>query len=216
MIFACKKDITDQPVQGFNHSSILCTGNSEDTYYPLAIHNAWTFPAISVNSSHFQYIIYRTVDFDSTTYFQIVDSRGYGDIYLRKNMNGDILEYDVAPTTSNLNKITFINPHTAIAVGDSGVILMNLNIITGIENGYLSDDLVSVFPNPSTNDVTFKINAEQQVKFTLYNSLGERQIEKTLTSPTNNINLSAYSSDIYYYTLSNEKRIIKSGKIIKQ
>jgi photosystem II stability/assembly factor-like uncharacterized protein len=123
---------------------------------------------------------------------------------------------DITTITTNLNKITFINSHTAIAVGDSGIILMNSNITTGIEIGYLSADLVSVFPNPSTNNVTIKINAEPQMKFILYNSLGEKQIEKTLTSPTNNINMSAYSNDIYYYVLSNENSIIKSGKIIKQ
>jgi len=87
---------------------------------------------------------------------------------------------------------------------------------TGIGNLNSNENLVYVFPNPSNNILNIQNNSAQQVQFTLYNYLGEKIIDKTLTEKTSTINLSAYSNDIYFYRVNNDKHLMTSGKIIKQ
>jgi hypothetical protein len=74
----------------------------------------------------------------------------------------------------------------------------------------------SVFPNPSTNIFTLKNNSNHSLQFTLYNSLGEIIIDKTLIDNTSTIDLSASSDGIYFYKLTSENNLIKTGKLIKQ
>ena len=91
------------------------------------------------------------------------------------------------------------------------------NSPSGITNLNTSEDVVSVFPNPSGNELNIQINSTQIFQFTLYNSLGEKIIDKNLKSKTSTIDLSVYSNDIYFYKLSSaDKHLIKSGKLIKQ
>lgn len=86
----------------------------------------------------------------------------------------------------------------------------------GIENLNSNENLVSVFPNPSNNILSIENNSTKMFQFTLYNSLGEKLIDKILPNKTSTINLSAFANDIYFYKVSNDKQEIKSGKIIKQ
>lgn len=123
---------------------------------------------------------------------------------------------DVSPTTNNLNKIIFINSHTAIAIGDTGTIIMNTTIATGITTLHSTDNLISVFPNPSNNILSIENNSSTLFQFTLYNSLGEKLFEKTLINKKSTIDLSAFSNAVYFYKVSNDGQVIKSGKIIKQ
>jgi hypothetical protein len=96
-----------------------------------------------------------------------------------------------------------------------GVYTRPLSQLTGI-HGPSIENLVSVFPNPSGNELTVQNRSEQQIQFTLYNLLGEKLIDQIITGKTRTINLSALSSDVYFYNLSNDKRLLNSGKIIKQ
>jgi len=90
------------------------------------------------------------------------------------------------------------------------------NTPLGISAVNSNADLVLVFPNPISNELTIQNNSTQQFQFTLYNSIGEKLIDKILTAKTSMINLSAYANDIYFYKLSNDAQEFKNGKIIKQ
>lgn len=141
---------------------------------------------------------------------------GYGGGIAKTSDGGISWTADVSSTTNNLNKIVFINSHTAIAIGDTGTILMNTSIATGVANVNTNENLVSVFPNPTYNELRIQNNSEQPFQFALYNSLGEKLFDKMLTGKSSTINLTSYANDIYFYILSNNKKEIQSGKIVKQ
>ena len=86
--------------------------------------------------------------------------------------------------------------------------------ITNIEN-ISNDNICFVYPNSSTNEFTIQNNSAQLFHFSLYNSLGEKLIDKTFANKTSTINISAFASDIYFYRVRNDEQVIKSGKIIK-
>jgi len=83
------------------------------------------------------------------------------------------------------------------------------------ENNFSENDFI-VYPNPFNGELTIQINSTQVFQFTLYNSLGDKIIDKSLTKKNSTIDLSAYSNGIYFYKLTSDKQLIKSGKIIKQ
>ena len=75
---------------------------------------------------------------------------------------------------------------------------------------------ISVFPNPSSSTVNVVNNSNIALQFTLYNSMGKIVIEKALTSIKSTIDLSANPSGVYFYKLTTDDSLIKTGKIIKQ
>jgi hypothetical protein len=102
---------------------------------------------------------------------------------------------------------TIVNCHLPITI-----ILKNT---TGI-NSTEEESKIEIYPNPTPNELTIRNNENQPIQFTLYNSLGVKIIDETLTEKASKINISSYSSDIYFYRVNNDKRLIMSGKIIKQ
>lgn len=103
---------------------------------------------------------------------------------------------------------------TSIAGSDVFVAKLNSPLLGISENISLHN--INIFPNPSVNILNIQNNSMQSILFSLYNSLGEKLIEKIFTNETSTINLSAYSNGIYFYRVSNDKHLITSGKIIKQ
>ncbi|MEP7195432.1 MAG: T9SS type A sorting domain-containing protein [Saprospiraceae bacterium] len=85
-----------------------------------------------------------------------------------------------------------------------------------IKNIIEDEDLVSLFPNPTSNELNFKINSTKLFHLTLYDSKGEKIMDKILSNSSNRIDLSTYSSGIYYYKLISDRQQIKCGKIIRQ
>ncbi len=125
------------------------------------------------------------------------------------------------PDSININ---FINGNHYCGGGGSYMVcnLLYLDNITlsssplGISTINSTDNLVSVFPNPSSNELTIQNNAALPFQFILYNSLGEKCSDKIVSGKTNSIDLSAYSDGIYYYKFISANGIIKTGKIMKQ
>lgn len=92
------------------------------------------------------------------------------------------------------------------------IILQNstaINETSGNEN-------IRIYPTPTFNQLNIQNNSAQQAQFLLYNSLGEKLIDKKIANKTNTVNLSAYSTGVYFCIVSNDGQIIKSCKIIKQ
>lgn len=141
---------------------------------------------------------------------------GYGGGIAKTSDGGISWTTDISPTTHNLNKIVFINSHTALAIGDTGTILMNTNVSTGIVSVNHNENLFSVFPNPSSSELTIQNNSGRQFQFALYNSLGKKVFDEMLMGETNTIELSSYTNDIYFYKVSNGKKQIQCGNIVKQ
>ena len=93
-------------------------------------------------------------------------------------------------------------------------------VVTGfclsVDEIFSAPDGALLFPNPAASELNIQINSTQEFQFALYNSLGEKIIDKSLNNKTSSINLSAYSNGIYFYKIISEKNIIKTGKVIKQ
>ncbi len=102
-----------------------------------------------------------------------------------------------------------------VTMYSDGVYTRPLSQITGI-NDASTENVVSIFPNPSNNELTIQNNTSQQFQFILYNSIGEKIVDKNLVDKTSTINISAYSKGIYFYRLSNSMQLLMSEKLIIQ
>ncbi|MEE4285765.1 MAG: T9SS type A sorting domain-containing protein [Mariniphaga sp.] len=80
----------------------------------------------------------------------------------------------------------------------------------------ISEAKFSVYPNPSSDNVTFKWN-EKQVNLSLeiYQVAGSKILEKHISSGIP-VSLNGIDSGIYFFKLNNEKQTIYSGKLIKK
>lgn len=119
-------------------------------------------------------------------------------------------------TSNNLRKIHCTDVNSCYAVGDSGTLLKTLNGGLGINEQILTNNEIVLYPNPSKDEITIQNNSAQQFLVTLYNVLGEKIMEKMISSQINTIDLSNFSDNIYFYKVRNGNHEIKSGKIIKQ
>jgi hypothetical protein len=101
---ACKKEEEEKtPPPSTIPTDMRCTGNSSNSYYPMALNNAWTYPAVTIGGSNiYNLTIYRTREFNGLTYFEVVDTRGGNTIYLRTDSIGDIYEYTLSNPTERL------------------------------------------------------------------------------------------------------------------
>ena len=118
--------------------------------------------------------------------------------------------YSIYSTISSLPPISDIR---VSLIGGCDTIPFSTTL--GIANNVIESDCF-IFPNPSNSELNIQINSTKQFQFSLYNSFGEKIIDKTLNSKSSTLNLSAYSSGIYFYKMISDESIIKTGKIIKQ
>jgi len=87
----------------------------------------------------------------------------------------------------------------------------------GIENVNINLEM-SAFPNPTADNLTLTINDIEfsNVKFKLVDATGKFLLEKMITDNQTTIDLSNYSSGIYFLNIQKGKSEIKSFKIIKK
>ncbi|MFN0187992.1 MAG: T9SS type A sorting domain-containing protein [Bacteroidia bacterium] len=162
---------------------------------------------------------------DSTLGFDInclryIDSNnlygvGYYGGIAKTSDGGSSWTTDVSPTTNKLNKIIFINPHTSIAIGDSGTIIMNTNIVTEIENLISNENSVTVYPNPFTYATTIEFT-EVQMNTTLKitDLLGKVIKSLTFTGKQLTIEKEEMKAGIYFVQTTDNKKNVYIKKII--
>ena len=92
---------------------------------------------------------------------------------------------------------------------------ITIDIPTSIKDNSMKTEL-EIFPNPVKSIMNIRINSNDDSKVILYNSLGEKIIERPLNNKINALDLSAYSNGIYYYMLTSNIGMNKTGKIMKQ
>lgn len=119
------------------------------------------------------------------------------------------------PLTSNeeINSVHFPASNVGYAVGQSGKIL-KLSGTVGVEE-LKNSILAQVYPNPSNGDVTVKaIKNFNQIE--VLNVAGEKVYSSTLNGNELNIDLKNQPKGIYFYRISSEDSMIKTGKLIIQ
>lgn len=74
-----------------------------------------------------------------------------------------------------------------------------------------------VYPNPANNIINIEFHRNEYSDsnlFSVINNLGENVFTAILDKPLTTINTSLMPSGMYFYTFSNDKELLKSGKII--
>lgn len=87
----------------------------------------------------------------------------------------------------------------------------------GIETEHLMDH-INVYPNPATDffNIEIDMGTGESYELNLYNSIGEKVQNYSLTSNNERIHLGEIVSGVYFYELINSKGEIGRGKLIKQ
>lgn len=91
-------------------------------------------------------------------------------------------------------------------------IISTLNITTLSNNDFSIENLITVFPNPSSNFISIS-NLKKDADYTISDVTGRTVAKSTIQKTDNNINISFLSKGIYYLRLdgySNSYKIIKN------
>ena len=103
--------------------------------------------------------------------------------------------------------ITYYNVHVLRNTSDC-LVLTNTNAAEK------SSDKISVFPNPTTGDITIR-QTIPHCNLQIYNTLGQVVLNETLQDGENKISLPAYlPNGIYYLKTFNENRVLYANKLV--
>jgi len=80
--------------------------------------------------------------------------------------------------------------------------------ITSSNHNLLSEDLINVFPNPTTNHLSIDVNDLTGISYLLYNSLGQQVLNGNITDDITNINTSKLSAGIYFLNVQMEEGMV--------
>lgn len=75
--------------------------------------------------------------------------------------------------------------------------------------------IVSTFPNPFSDQLTFSLSDNEQASVLLYDFLGQQILQQTFKNSTT-LNTEQLPEGIYFYELRNDKGAIRNGKLLKQ
>ncbi|GEM_PF-3174157 len=122
------------------------------------------------------------------------------------------------PLNTGIISVAVVDSVLILGTDSAQVYRKNISEITPVSNNELNEMVhCIIYPNPSNNALNIQLNSPQVFQFTLYNSLGEKIIDRTLKNRSSTIDISAYSSDIYFYKLTSaDNHLVKCGKLIKQ
>ncbi len=156
------------------------------------------------------------INYSDPSHLYAVGQNGY---IIKSNDSGHTWAEENSGSNKSLSRIIFLE-NKAIAIGDSGTVLINTSVIrhVGISpTSYLLSKM-DVYPNPCEN--VFKVETEMPntgaVQFELYNSLGRKILSKTLTQKKNIMDLNQCPVGIYFYKMVSNGNVFASGKVIKE
>jgi hypothetical protein len=114
-----------------------------------------------------------------------------------------------------------VNPYTPIMAGSIGNIEnVKFFISTNLSNSQNNFNSFSIYPNPTNENISIKnVNSiDKEVVVTIYDVLGNAIIKnKELNSAIENIELSDFSSGLYFVKITDRNnQILYSEKIVKQ
>jgi hypothetical protein len=122
---------------------------------------------------------------------------------------------------SELNEISFKDKNLGIAVGGNGVIIRYVNSISTVENINVTEDILSVFPNPASNFTNLRLiaNEKTNVKVDIFDITGKHLFsynENGVLGEANfNIDISTFEPGMYFCVVKTNN-FEKTVKLIKQ
>jgi hypothetical protein len=175
------------------------TWNTGTFYFPIDLDGFGVLPVLDL-------------DFNTSMLYA---SSLYGKIFFSLN-NGQNWTVQTTPITDPILSISFLNNNKGIAISGNKILYTNNGGIVGVSEVDLQNSLVNIYPNPIVSNLTIQNKSNQKMQLSLYNSSGQKVLDQILTNETSTIDISTYSNEIYFYTLTIDTTIIKSGKFIKQ
>jgi hypothetical protein len=175
------------------------TWNTGTFYFPIDLDGFGVLPVLDL-------------DFNTSMLYA---SSLYGKIFFSLN-NGQNWTVQTTPITDPILSISFLNNNKGIAISGNKILYTNNGGIVGVSEVDLQNSLVNIYPNPIVSNLTILNKSNQKMQLSLYNSSGQKVLDQILTNETSTIDISTYSNEIYFYTLTIDTNIIKSGKFIKQ
>ncbi len=139
--------------------------------------------------------------------FGIPQSLGYN-----WSTGGGFPSINVSPTLTTVYSVTVIN----VSNGCIGSNSFTVHVIpcAGIHELNLNSN-VRLSPNPNNgNLVLFIENVLVTTELKIIIPLGQELVKENLREGKNEINLNGFSKGIYYYEISQDKKLINRGKII--
>jgi len=125
---------------------------------------------------------------------------------------------DIAISTTGLTAGTYyayaIDSAKNMSNKSSNAITLEKSEETGIDDQHNNVD-VSIYPNPVTDKLNFSCNI-QISRVAIYNTLGQKVIEKPVVEENMTINTSDLKDGIYFMNFENEDNQIKTVKFIKE
>jgi photosystem II stability/assembly factor-like uncharacterized protein len=109
---------------------------------------------------------------------------------------------DTSGTTHKLNKIVLL-PGKAIAIGDSGTILINTSVPSAISEPQKTS-LVNIYPNPSPGKFTIEIDPSYigPYELDIFNITGQLAFSQQLHVTKSKIDLSGQSDGVFFYVIT--------------
>jgi hypothetical protein len=123
------------------------------------------------------------------------------------NISDNDDNYNVVVTNSCGNEVRSIN------------VLITVCLPIGIDYLSLKNPVVTIFPNPFTNNLkinTIDIMSLNNTSIVIYNLLGKEISRTLITNSLTEIDTYNYPSGAYFYNVIENGKIIQSGKIISQ
>jgi photosystem II stability/assembly factor-like uncharacterized protein len=130
--------------------------------------------------------------------------------YISKTSDGKTWNKDQSGTSNNLGKIILL-PGKAIAIGDSGIILMNDNIArhTAVLPISQNDARIAIYPNPSTNHL-IQIRLPEAVykpaNIQVFDVYGRLVLQQNLSGEACTLKLKGQQPGIYFLNIKTEGR----------
>ena len=91
-----------------------------------------------------------------------------------------------------------------------------VNCISGIEQNLISNNAISVFPNPFTDELHIEVAGQRKnYALDIYSALGVLVKKQTITEERTVINLKNEPAGIYFVYVLDGQNAIKAAKIVK-
>ncbi len=90
-------------------------------------------------------------------------------------------------------------------------------IITGIDETVLNNEDISIFPNPTSNELFIEMQNIKDVSISIFNSFGQSVFTSRVQSENGSIDISRLRTGIYFVEIKDLKgNVLLSEKIIKE
>jgi hypothetical protein len=135
----------------------------------------------------------------------ICNNGALGAINTGVTLNGRALTTAGALTTTAIDAVATMIPGNCGSVDVASLDAVN--------------EVVTIHPNPFTTYAIIKINDPSQInkaELRIYNAIGEEVLNTLITKQTIALETSEFPSGVYFYKVSDDDKIIQSGKLISQ